>query len=204
MKNRLVMLSLLWLLFACKHKEVVKEMVSYGQADASFNGRIWPERTPDTFIQVSAQRFRGWCRQTDERRAANTYTVNVTTGKQGTQAYTESIGFSFEPGTYPLARRVQSMTDLRGIEERCELFAQQFAMSNFDYTFNDGFDAMSYFSYATNNNRTNTLTITRLDTVAKVVEGRFDVSFVRLDPPNKTKPDTIHIQCSRFIARLNM
>ncbi len=204
MKISFITLSFLWMLLACKHKEVTKEMVSYGQAEALFNGRVWPDQTSDTFTQVSAQRFRGRCRQTDDRRTANVYTIGISTGKQSTKAYTESVSFAFEPGTLPLSRSVQSENSQQGINEICEVFAKQLGSADFDYMFNDGFDIMAYSNYVVNNNRINTLTITRLDTIAKVIEGRFDVSFVRLDPPSKTKPDTIHIRCSRFVAPLNM
>ena len=204
MKSSLITLGLLWVLLGCKHKPVVKEAVSYGQVNATFNGRSWPDQNPKIFFQVSAQRFRSLCQATYPQLGKYSYTMNIAVGKQNSQEFTDEVGFGFVPSELPITRKVQSGTDAQPVNERCGLLANQISLAGFNYMFNDGFDNMSYLNYKTNNNRTNTLTITRLDTVAKVVEGRFDVSFVRNGPASKTKPDTIHIQCSRFVARLNM
>ncbi|NID13492.1 hypothetical protein [Fibrivirga algicola] len=85
-------------------------------------------------------------------------------------------------------------------EMECQRLARGEAIGRFNYTGFDGTDVVRFSSYTVRTDRTNQLIISRIDTVAKVMDGSFEANFIRQGSGTSTYPDTIQIKCSKFVA----
>jgi hypothetical protein len=190
-------IGLIILMFSCK-KETAEDplqLVSKGSIVASFNGKNWPDLTQNgAAVQITYYKGRGYCPP------ENQMVVRVSVKFQPKEGYRlyEEAGIRLHQPIIGTKIVVSPDSDGSGIE--CTRLAQGDAIGGFSYTGFDGYDLVRFATYSVRENRINQLVISRLDTVAKVVEGSFEVNFIRQGSGTSTYPDTIQIKCSKFVA----
>ena len=190
-------IGLITLVFSCKKEpaEDPLQLVSEGSIVASFNGQSWPGLSQNgAAVQVTYYKGRGYCPPENRR----VFSINVKyQPKEGYRLYEEASVSLYLPTTGTKIV-VSSASDFNEME--CLRLDRGEAIGNFSHTGFDGTDLIRFSSYSVRTNRINQLIISRLDTVARVVEGSFEANFIRQGSGTSTYPDTIQIKCSKFVA----
>lgn len=190
-------IGLIILAFACQKEpaEDPLQLVSKGLIVASFNGKNWPDLSQNgAAVQVTYFKGRSYC--PPENRP--TFSVSVKyQPKEGYRLY-EEAGIGWHISTIGTKMVVNPASD--GNEIECLRLDRGEAIGKFSHTGFDGTDLIRFSSYSVRTNRINQLIISRIDTVAKVVEGTFEANFIRQGSGTSIYPDTIQIKCSKFVA----
>ncbi len=199
MKKSLVILLALLVAVACK-KDTTTPLQNLGNVTATFNGTSWPNKNTETNTRVYTQHSASYCPNNIKKEKSILIVVN--TRAINNRLYAEGVSIAVNLAniakTMALESEDPNNSDIYYI---CKLFDRGSAKASFSYTYNDGYDVQATTYYGINPTRVSTLTITKYDTVAKVVEGRFDAHFVKgRQFTNNSRPDTIQVRCSRFVA----
>lgn len=182
------------LILSCQREKMPAGIEDKGSIDATLNGQPWPDYSRYNVQVVSFNLKNNGCEKVP------VFSISVTNYKKNSEATEEGIGLTLikKTGTYKVTYYDYNNYNS---DYMCKEYISGKAVALFAFVFYDGIDTLPTTEYAVDTTKSNTLTVARIDTAKKEVEGSFDIRFVkRQKGSSPSRPDTISIRCTRFVA----